>query len=212
MHARRRGALAHRTAGVEAAGRSTRVPADPLLKMHAVWDLGFADLMSIICVQRAASELRVVDYIEDNRRALPSYVQELQGKGYNWGNDWLPHDGFAVKHQTGKADAQVLRALGRHVQQTPGAEVEQGIRAARLVFPRVWFNDTEPVRRLIECLKRYRRNVSSRTGEPGSPRHDEFSHGADAFRYLALVADQLTNSPPRRASAADAEYAGGWMG
>ena len=49
-----------------------RVPADPLLKMHAVWDLGFADSMAIICVQRAASELRVVDYIEDSRRALPS--------------------------------------------------------------------------------------------------------------------------------------------
>ena len=117
-------------AEVEASGRVTRVPADPLLKMHAVWDLGFADSMAIICVQRAASELRVVDYIEDNRRALPSYVQELQGKGYNWGNDWLPHDGFAVKHQTGKADADVLRALGRLPMQTPGTEVEQGIASA----------------------------------------------------------------------------------
>jgi phage terminase large subunit len=42
-------------------------------------------------------------------------------------------------------------------------------------------------------LKRYRRIVPSTTDEPSTPAHDEFSHGADAFRYLALVADQLTN-------------------
>jgi phage terminase large subunit len=35
--------------------------------------------------------------------------------------------------------------------------------------------------------------VSQATGEPGKPVHDEFSHGADAFRYLAMCADDLTN-------------------
>jgi phage terminase large subunit len=199
-------------ARVESEHRVTRAPADPMLKTHAIWDLGFADSMAIICAQRAASEIRIVDYIEDTRRALPTYVEQLKALPYNWGQDWLPHDGFAVKHQTGKADAQVLRALGRQVQQTPGAEVEQGIRAARLVFPRIWFNDTPQVRRLVECLKRYRRNVSSRTGEPGSPRHDEFSHGADAFRYLCLVADRLTNDGGKRRTIAADEPTGSWMG
>lgn len=174
--------------------RIARVPHDPMLKTHAVWDLGWNDSMAIILVQRAASELRVIDYIEDSHRALPEYVTELQAKPYTWGNDWLPHDGYATRHQTGKADNEVLEALGRFPQMTPGVEVEQGIRTARLVFPRVWFNDTPEVGRLIECLKRYRRNVSATTGEAGTPRHDEFSHGADAFRYLALVADQLTNA------------------
>ena len=199
-------------AKVGAEHRITRCPADPMLKTHAVWDLGFADSMSIICAQRAASEIRIVDYIEDSRRALPSYVEQLKAMPYNWGHDWLPHDGFAVKHQTGKADAQVLRALGRQVQQTPGAEVEQGIRAARLVFPRVWFNDTPAVQRLVECLKRYRRNVSSRTGEPGTPRHDEFSHGADSFRYLCLVADRLTNDQGKKRTISIDELNGSWMG
>jgi phage terminase large subunit len=61
------------------------------------------------------------------------------------------------------------------------------------MFPRVWFNK-ERTERLIECLKRYRRHVSNTTGEPGKPVHDEFSHGADAFRYLAMCADELTNA------------------
>jgi phage terminase large subunit len=60
------------------------------------------------------------------------------------------------------------------------------------MFPRVYFNKTR-AERLVECLKRYRRHVSNATGEPGKPVHDEFSHGADAFRYLAMCSDDLTN-------------------
>ncbi len=45
----------------------------------------------------------------------------------------------------------------------------------------------------MECLKRYRRGVPASTGEPGNPVHDEWSHGADAFRYTALNAESLTN-------------------
>jgi hypothetical protein len=31
------------------------------------------------------------------------------------------------------------------------------------------------------------------TNEPGNPVHDEFSHGADAFRYMALSVDEMHN-------------------
>ena len=203
---------ANELAAAQQQNRIARVPHDPMLKVHAVWDLGWNDSMSIILAQRAASDLRVIDYIEDSHRALPDYVAQLQAMPYQWGNDWLPHDGYATRHQTGKADNEVLEALGRAPEMTPNIEVEQGIRTARLVFPRVWFNDTPGVQRLVECLKRYRRNVSRSTGEAGTPRHDEFSHGADAFRYLALVADQLNNGPARKPRADVPAYAGGWMG
>lgn len=71
-------------------------------------------------------------------------------------------------------------------------DVEGGIKAARSVFPTVLM-DKERTGRLVECLKRYRRHIAQTTNEPGAPLHDEFSHGADAFRYLALVASSLTN-------------------
>lgn len=181
-------------ASAEAGGRFGRVPYDPMLKAHAIWDLGWNDSMSIIIAQRAASEIRIIDYIEDSHRPLPDYVTQLTGRGLNWGKDWLPHDGFAKRHQTGKSDSEVLEALGRSVERVENIEVEAGIRTARLVFPRIWFNlESEGVKRLVECLKRYRRNVSAKTGEPGNPLHDEYSHGADAFRYLCLVADKLGN-------------------
>lgn len=202
-------------AKVEAEGRLTRVPHDALLRTHAVWDLGWNDAMSIIVVQRAASELRVLDYIEDSHRALPDYVRDLQAMPYTWANDWLPHDGFAKRHQTGKADNEVLQALNRQPLMTPNVEVEQGIRAARLVFPRVWFNDCDGTRRLLECLKRYRRVMGARTGEAGRPLHDQYSHGADAFRYLSLVADQLSSVTARKQTAREiasgAGRADAWM-
>ena len=189
-------------AAVQAESRICRVPYDPLLKLSTVWDLGFNDAMAIALVQRQSSEIRVIDYIEDNRLPLHEYVEKLKSRGsMNWGDDWLPHDGFARKHQTGRSDAEVIEALGRSVQRIPSIDVEAGIRQARMLFPRVVFNDTPGVRVWVEHLKRYRRHVSRTTGEAGRPLHDEHSHGGDVFRYLALVADKLTNNDWRSSGA-----------
>ncbi|MCA3039415.1 MAG: PBSX family phage terminase large subunit [Rhodocyclaceae bacterium] len=185
-------------ADAEAKGRIRDVPVDPLLKTHAVWDLGWNDSMSIILVQRSASELRIVDYIEGSHRTLADYAADLKAMPLNWGNDYLPHDGFTKDFKTGKSAQEILQALQRKPVgdvQNPGVprmDIEQGIRATRMVFSRCYF-DKNKTGRLIECLKRYRRHINQQTNEPGQPLHDEYSHGADAFRYLALVADQLSN-------------------
>jgi phage terminase large subunit len=181
----------------KADSRIAGVPHDPLLKTHAVWDLGFNDSMAIILVQKVSSEVRIVGYVEGNQRTLADYSAELRalrldGEPVNWGQAYLPHDGFAKRHQSGKSDAQVLESLKWEVRKVQNTDVEDGIRRAREVFHRVYFNKTRTVR-LIECLKRYRRHVSQATGEPGKPVHDEFSHGADAFRYMALCVDEMTN-------------------
>jgi phage terminase large subunit len=180
-----------------AAGRIREVPHDCSLKTHIVFDLGMADSMTLILVQKVASEIRIINYIEGNQRILADYNAELRSlrlddQPMNWGNLYLPHDGFHTRHQTGKDDATILRGLGWTVQQVPNTGVNTGIDRAREVFPRVYFNKTR-TQRLVECLKRYRWNISQKTGEAVHPLHDEFSHGADAFRYLALVADTLTN-------------------
>lgn len=182
----------------QAEGRIGNVPHDGTIKTHAVWDLGFNDAMSIILAQRVASEVRIVHYIEGNQRTLPDYSAELKsltldGQPINWGHFYLPHDGFARRHQTGQSDADVLQGLGWNVLPVPNMEVESGINRARELFPRLWFNK-DRAGRLIECLKRYRRAINQSTNEPGRPVHDEYSHGADAFRYLALVAGDMSNS------------------
>ena len=169
------------------------VPADPMLKTHTVWDLGFADSMSIICVQKGPDGvLRVVDYIEDNRKPLDFYVRALGAKPYDYGTDYLPHDGASKHFLTGKSAADVLGQMGRRVVVLPRTNVDEGIQAARMVFGRVYFDETK-TERLVECLQNYKFGINGQTGAYTTPVHDDSSHGADAFRYLAMCEGQMTN-------------------
>jgi len=175
-------------------GRVCNVPYDPKLLVHVVVDLGWNDAMSIIMVQRNGSELRVIDYIEDSHKKLTDYSQMLKERPYAWGSLILPHDGYNESVNADSA-ANILRGLGWNVPQREELtemNVENGIKAARMVFPRVYFDKTKSAR-LVECLKRYKRSVSVKTGEAGRPEHDEYSHGADAFRYLSLAVELMTN-------------------
>jgi phage terminase large subunit len=173
-------------------GRIRNVPRDPLLKVHTVWDLGWNDQMSIILAQRLGAEIRIIDYIEDSHKTLAEYVAMLQERKWNWGTDWLPHDGEAKDYKTGKSAQEILRSLGRSPMIVPKTDVESGIKAARLVFPRCYF-DQAKTERLVNCLKRYRRAIPVSTNEPAAPLHDEYSHAADAFRYLSLIVDRMVN-------------------
>jgi phage terminase large subunit len=149
-------------------------------------------------VQRSAAEVRIIGYIEDSHRTLASYIADAERPALNnvwpgvvWGTDWIPHDGASRDIKTGKSSEEVLRALGRKVRVIPRGDVEEGIKAARMMFPRVYF-DEEKATALVNRLKRYRRAIPTSTGEPGQPIHDENSHGADAFRGLAMIVDQIT--------------------
>lgn len=172
--------------------RITSIPYDPAFKVHVIFDLGWNDSTSIIMVQRHMSEVRVIDYIEDRQKTLDWYNTELRTRRYNWGSLWLPHDGDHKDYKSGKSGKEIMSALGWDVQIVDKIDVEGGIRAARMMFPRVWF-DKAKTARLLECLRRYRRSIPKTTGEPSRPVHDEYSHGADAFRYMAVCEQRLTN-------------------
>ncbi|MBV4459184.1 PBSX family phage terminase large subunit [Pseudomonas sp. COR58] len=181
----------------QAESRISNVPHDGLLKTHVIFDLGWNDAMTIILAQKVAGEIRIIHYIEGHQRTLAEYSAELKGldldgQPINWGHVYLPHDGYHKRHQSGKSDAEVMQQLGWSVMPVPNMHVEQGINRVREVFPRTYFN-RDRTARLVECLKRYRRQINQQTNEPGAPLHDEYSHGADVMRYLAVVSDQLSN-------------------
>jgi phage terminase large subunit len=170
--------------------RIATVPYDPLLPVHTIWDLGWNDLMVILMVQRAGSELRLIGCIMDNLRTLDSYVSELTALGYRWGTDWIPHDGRTKNTHTGKSTEEMLKSMQRRVQIVPQIGVEDGIKAARMMFPRIYMD--KGCTDLLNSLKRYKR-VRHTNGTFGAPLHDDASHGADAWRYLAVIADRLSN-------------------
>ena len=171
-----------------AEGRVCDVPYDPILPVNTVWDLGWNDAMTISMVQVSPMAIRILDYIEDSNRTYAWYVEQLEKRPYRWGTDYLPHDGAACNPQTGISSIQTLKNLGRSVADPlPAMDVEEGIKQARMIFPKCYFDKTK-TGRLVECLKRYRRGINQRTNEPTGPLHDEYSHGADDFRYLAMAA------------------------
>ena len=177
-------------------GRYHAVPYDPMLKVHVVADLGFNDYMSLLLVQRLASEVRVIRYIEDRKRDIPSYSVELKALNFNFGDIWLPHDARATtltssSNPIGATAEEQFRNLGWSVRIVPNINIEQGIRKARETFPRVHIDNRE-ASELLNRLGRYRRHVKP-DGQATIPVHDDQSHGSDGFRYMALIADQMTN-------------------
>ena len=184
-------------------GRIRPVPYDPRLPVHTVWDLGWNDAMTIIMVQKpVASAVNVINYMEDSFRTYAQFVSDLNALNYSWGDDWLPHDGANKDPKSGMSAKQVLEGLGRKVKLIGRGDVEMGIKAVRMMFPRMYIDNSTRRRptgylggnRLIDCLKRYRRSVPLTTGEPGAPVHDENSHAADAARGLATIVDQIRNA------------------
>ena len=172
-------------------GRITTVPYDPMLKVHVVFDLGFNDSMSIVLCQRGVSDIRIIGYIEDNHRTLDSFSSELKNLNYNWGKMFLPHDGKSKDYKYGLSAEDIMRKQGWDVRIVPIASIESGIKLARMHFHKCYFDKSAS--RLLECLKNYKRSINSATNEPGAPLHDEYSHGADAFRYMATSVDQMKN-------------------
>lgn len=174
-----------------AQGRVMDVPADRFLPIYAVFDLGWNDKTSIIICQRAISSLRVIDYLEDDHKTLDWYSGQLRLKDYAISELFLPHDG-AHDHLTGQSAQRTLEDLKWFVSILPNQAVEDGIRAMRMAFKSLYID--RRCTRLIDCLKRYRRTIPATTGEPSKPMHDEYSHGADAARYMALAAPQMDRS------------------
>lgn len=176
----------------ERSGRIGDVPYDPALPVHTAWDLGVGDSTAIWFFQQLGSQIRVIDYYEANGYAIDHYADVLTKRGYNYGTDYVPHDA-RVKEWTnagpdGKAKTriQTMLDLKRKPRVVPAQKLADGINAARRMIPSVVF-DAKRCERGLECLRQYRREWDD-LGKVfrETPLHDWASHGADAFRYLAL--------------------------
>lgn len=189
-------------------GRLCNVPYDSMLKVHVIFDIGWNDSTAIIFAQVQHSELRIIDYIEDRLKTLEHYSNEMKARGYNYSKVWLPHDARSRSIISKTSAEEQMKAFGWSIEITPNAPIEDGIRTARMILPRVVIDKTK-ASGLVDRLRRYTRRINKATGEAESPLHDENSHGADAFRYFAINAPQLKNTAARP----ERQYAaGGWQG
>lgn len=168
-------------------GRIATVPYDPALPVDTDWDLGVGDSTAIWFSQSLRSgEIRLIDYYENSGEGLPHYAQVLTQRGYVYGQHWAPHDIAVRELGSGRSRIETARALGIAFRVAPQIGLEEGIHAARLLFPRCWF-DRERCAAGIEALQHYARDYNTRLNEfKATPLHNWASHGSDAFRTLAV--------------------------
>jgi hypothetical protein len=173
------------------------VPVDPVLPVDTDWDLGVGDSTAIWFSQSTrGGEVRLIDYYESSGEGLPHYAQILNAKGYVYGTHGAPHDIQVRELGSGRSRLETAASLGIKFQICPNIPLEDGIHAARMLFPRCWF-DEEKCRAGLEALQHYRRDFNTRLNEyKAQPVHDWAEHGASAFRYLA-VRQQTPKEKPR---------------
>ena len=170
------------------AGRITRVPHDASLPVDTDWDIGMVDAGAVVFSQTLRSgEIRIIDYYEAEGEALPHYIQVLKSKSYVYRYHRPPHDAAVKDFGTGKNLMETAQGLGFKFEwPSPNPGLLAGIDAVRMILSRCWI-DEEKCKRLIECLRNYRKKFNVATQSfTATPVHNEFSHGADAFRYLAV--------------------------
>jgi phage terminase large subunit len=149
-----------------------------------VFDLGFNDAMTCILVQRTNNDIRLLDYIENNKVSLAWFNDELRARQYDDAILVLPHDGRHKSLQTGLSPQEIMSMYGWMVEIVDNIGVENGIRVTRELMTQMYIDEFRCAQ-LLERLKRYARN------KHGHPLHDENSHGADATRYVGVHANVM---------------------
>jgi hypothetical protein len=182
-------------AQAEREGRFTNVPYDPLIPVHTVWDLGISDAMAVGFYQAAGHERRMIDYEEHSGLGLPEFIKKVKDKPYVYGKHFAPHDIKVRELGTGKTRLQTAEELGIKFEVVPSLSVQDGIDHARAVFNKLWV-DKEKCKEWLKLIPQYTKEYDENKHMfKDNPLHDWTSHGADQFRYFALVEDNMTGGP-----------------
>ena len=169
--------------------------------VYAVFDLGISD-STAIWFFRITDGFDFIDYYESHGKPLSHYWDVMEAKGYKYRQVVLPHDAKARSLQTGVSILdQTLQRWPNITIVGPSLSLADGIQAGRWLLqqPKTRFHPR--CSDGLECLRQYhyeydeeKKNYSSK------PEHDWASHGADAFRYSALVANVMNLLKPKPAS------------
>lgn len=169
----------------------TYVPHEPSTQVYTFWDLGKgSDYTSIWFFQHIGNQYRFIDYHESFNEGWGFYAKLLSAKPYTYAEHVLPHDGTTAT--AGKTMSNPKKDLG-----------ELGVRPVRIVprtkdlwadikgsckatLPRCFFDEAKCAVG-IKHLDNYRKEWDDRLATwREKPRHDDASHGADAFRTFVM--------------------------
>jgi phage terminase large subunit len=172
--------------------RLTEVPYDPRLPVWTGWDLGRDDETAIWFAQQSGDVIRIIDYYQNSMETLPHYADVLKSKGYSYAGHFLPHDGNNKTILSDHSAKEQLEQLGLgNITVIPRAANMEAVlgdlETARAMIAVCRFDEAK-AKDGIRCLQQYRREYDARLQTfKQRPLHDRNSHGADAFRTLAVA-------------------------
>ena len=177
-------------AKIRANGGLCRVPYDDSNLVHTAWDIGLDDFTSIFCFQVGrGGQISIINYYENWDEGASHYCDWLNKQKYRFGRHILPHD--ARKRDTGSKTQYIDYVTplleGKFiVLDIKECDKLEGIQSVRAILSRCIF-DEEKTSKAFKHLEAYKKVWDDRLGcYKNTPLHDEHSHCADAFRYLAI--------------------------
>jgi phage terminase large subunit len=165
-------------------------------------DIGRRDTATWWFWQPTVGGYHIVDYDGGWGLDAEEWAQRLSRRlaGKRLGKIWLPHDARAKTFAAKRSAVEIfIEAFGiQHVAITPRSSVSDRINAARVLIPRVAFNETE-CRDGLNGLRAWSYTYDDEKKTFGSePLHDWASHDGDGFSYGCLIMQQVA-PPPRPA-------------
>lgn len=171
---------------------------DPEFPVEVSSDIGYTDSSAYWFWQTKPDGVAVIDYEEHDSEPLAFYFDMLREKPYQYEKIWLPHDARAKSLQTGRSTIEQFLRIGLPVDIYPNIARQHGIDAVRYMLPKCYFNPR--CMNGIEALRAYKRKFDEKKKVlSNEPVHDWSSHGADAFRGLALIAKERIVPTPKEA-------------
>ncbi len=163
----------------------------PDIPVCTAWDIGYGDSTAIFFVQQLKNGLlNVVHYYENHGKGLSHYIEYLDRwkdrQHCIYGKHFAPHDIKQHEFGSGNMRLNTARELGYQMTVVPLGRIEEGIQAVRSLLPSCAFDGTE-CKRGIQCLEFYQKKWNEGLKVYNdAPLHNQWSHGADAFRTLAM--------------------------
>lgn len=163
---------------------------DPNLKVHSAMDLGMNDTFSIFFFQvHPDKRVKVIGEYANNGHGLQHYkdTYDALSKRFGWvfGTDYVPHDSKVRELIADKTRWVAMKEMGFHPVLVTKHSLQDGIEATRQFLKTVEVEDTCEI--FVGSVQNYRKTYNSKFDVYlDSPVHDEWSHPADAIRYLAM--------------------------
>jgi phage terminase large subunit len=173
------------------------VPWEPYAKVHTAWDLGIKDPTCIIFFEIIGQTIRIIDYYEASDHGMNHFVNVVLNKPYTYGKHFPPHDIMARESARGLTKREMYKEMGILFSDPVNIDIEDGIELVRRTLGKVWI-DEKNCGKLIKALENYREEFDTkRKVYRGRPLHDQYSHAADAMRYLCCALPRVleTSNP-----------------